>query len=273
MEKEESPVTLETPVAKGAKTGKKAQGSGKSNVVSRCTRSQVVPDWTVKEMLTFISEVAAVNEDSLKTLSSYQKWKIISDNCADLGVLRSSNQCRRKWDQMLTEYKEIRDWETQFRIGSYWCLESERKKEFGLPAFFNREVFGALDAFLEAHESESESEVESESEGLISPVEASKFKALVDSCGRNKKATGNNSLKANAGTEQIVAAKVQESARLLQNILRGDLSENGGRNQVLVGTSKADDIQAEFKRYQADELIKVFGTLVSSLHQLVELVK
>ncbi|KAG9449365.1 hypothetical protein H6P81_009330 [Aristolochia fimbriata] len=269
MEKE-VPASFETPVVNGAKTGKRLESSGKSSVPSRCTRSQVAPDWTVKEMLTLVSVVAAVNGDCLKALSSYQKWKIISDNCAGLDVVRSSNQCRRKWDQMLVEYKEIRDWETQFRIGSYWCLESERKKEFGLPAFFNREVFGALDVFLKSQESQSESEVESESEGFVSSIEVSRLKN--DLCG-NKKEIWSKELKSNAGTEQILAAKVQESAQLLKSILRGDLNESGERNRIPVSTKEADDIQAEFKRYQADELIRIFGSLISSLDQLVELVE
>lgn len=155
----------QTPVAK--KNGSCSEAKPKTSLPSRFTRSQVVPDWTVKEMLVLVNEVAAINADSLKTLSTYQRWKMISDNCMALDVIRSSNLCRRKWESMLAEYKKINDWESRSGAGSYWCLESERKKEYGLPAFFDRELFGSIYDFLKAQETRPDSDMDSESEGLI----------------------------------------------------------------------------------------------------------
>ncbi|KAL9439768.1 hypothetical protein AB3S75_018609 [Citrus x aurantiifolia] len=73
----------------------------------RRTRSQVGPDWSSKESLILVNEIAAVEADCLKALSSYQKWKIISETCTALDVPRTANQCRRKWDSLLDEYKKI----------------------------------------------------------------------------------------------------------------------------------------------------------------------
>ncbi|KAI3681168.1 hypothetical protein L6452_35952 [Arctium lappa] len=44
------------------------------------TRSRVAPDWTVEESLILVNEVEA------DCLASFQKWKIIVENCNALGV-------------------------------------------------------------------------------------------------------------------------------------------------------------------------------------------
>ncbi|KAL9448270.1 hypothetical protein AB3S75_015695 [Citrus x aurantiifolia] len=74
---------------------------------TRHTRSQVGPDWSSKEALILVNEIAVVEADCLKALSSYQKWKIISETCTALDVPQTANQCRRKWDSLVDEYKKI----------------------------------------------------------------------------------------------------------------------------------------------------------------------
>lgn len=57
-------------------------------------------------------DCAALDEDGLRSLSSCQKWKILSDNCAASDVIRSSNQCKRRWELLLlANYRKIRKWE------------------------------------------------------------------------------------------------------------------------------------------------------------------
>lgn len=129
---------------------------------SRRTRSQNAPDWALHEMLTLASEVAAVNEDCLRSLSSYQKWKIISDNCAAMDVVRPSDQCRRRWEQMLGDYARVRDWDAQSGASSYWCLEDGDRDRLGLPLGFHREVFETLSAVVKAEELRVKLEVDSE---------------------------------------------------------------------------------------------------------------
>ncbi|XP_076916682.1 uncharacterized protein LOC143576489 [Bidens hawaiensis] len=93
------------------------------------TRSKAAPDWTVEESLTLVNEVAAIESDCGATLSSFQKWKIIVQNCNALGVNRNLNQCRRKWDSLLSDYKDIK------RSGS--------KK-----ATFNSDLFKAIERYV-----------------------------------------------------------------------------------------------------------------------------
>lgn len=71
--------------------------------ISRCTRSRAAPDWTVSDTLVLIEQIAAVDAELWsKTLSSFQKWKIVSDNCAQIGFNRSSNQCKRRWELLVS---------------------------------------------------------------------------------------------------------------------------------------------------------------------------
>ncbi|KAF5748062.1 hypothetical protein HS088_TW04G00010 [Tripterygium wilfordii] len=68
--------------------GKKSQRltvMGKMEVSSRRrTRSQAAPDWKVHDSLILVNEMAAIEVDCSKALSSYQKWKIIAENCTAL---------------------------------------------------------------------------------------------------------------------------------------------------------------------------------------------
>lgn len=123
---------------------------------SRCTRSQVGPDWSAKEALILVNEIAAVEADCSKALSSYQKWKIISENCTALDVPRTLNQCRRKWDSLLADYNSMIG---RSRINSCHFSESE-----SLPPNFDHDLFKAIDNFVREKESQSDTEPDSDPE-------------------------------------------------------------------------------------------------------------
>ncbi|KAJ0427984.1 putative transcription factor MYB family [Helianthus annuus] len=93
------------------------------------TRSKAAPDWTVEESLILVNEVTAIEADCRDTLSSFQKWKIIVENCNALGVNRNLNHCRRKWDSLLSDYKKIK--------------QSGSKK-----ASFNSELFKGIERYV-----------------------------------------------------------------------------------------------------------------------------
>ncbi|PWA63912.1 homeodomain-like, Myb-like domain protein [Artemisia annua] len=97
------------------------------------TRSKAAPDWTVEESLILVNEIAAIEADCRGTLSSFQKWKIIVENCNALEVNRNLNQCRRKWDSLLSDYKKIK--------------QSGSKK-----ASFNNELFKAIERYVREFE-------------------------------------------------------------------------------------------------------------------------
>ncbi|MFS8030614.1 putative transcription factor MYB family [Helianthus anomalus] len=97
------------------------------------TRSKAAPDWTVEESLILVNEVTAIEADCGDTLSSFQKWKIIVENCNALGVNRNLNHCRRKWDSLLSDYKKIK--------------QSGSKK-----ASFNSELFKGIESYVREFE-------------------------------------------------------------------------------------------------------------------------
>ncbi|KAJ0666514.1 putative transcription factor MYB family [Helianthus annuus] len=97
------------------------------------TRSKAAPDWTVEESLILVNEVTAIEVDCRDTLSSFQKWKIIVENCNALGVNRNLNHCRRKWDSLLSDYKKIK--------------QSGSKK-----ASFNSELFKGIERYVREFE-------------------------------------------------------------------------------------------------------------------------
>ncbi|XP_058068546.1 uncharacterized protein LOC131217621 [Magnolia sinica] len=277
--------TPRTPIKKDGDSKIKSETSLQSLTASRCTRSQVAPDWTVQEILVLVNEFASVNKDCLKSLPSYQKWKIISDNMAAFQVIRPSNQCQRKWESLVAQYKKIKGWESQSGIGSFWCLDSETKKDYGLPAFFDRELFGTMDGFLKsrvtrvARVAQSDSDVDSDSERHTRKVKAGMV-VLTGNPGSKKEAR-NRLRNSNAGKDQELARKLQESAQLMHAILKGELTGSAGgscnpadmKNPDEVKTEFPDEVKTKFARQQADHLIKVFGTLVGTLNEFIELVK
>lgn len=131
---------------------------------SRRTRSQMTVDWTVNEMLILANEIAAVEGDCLKALSSYQKWIIIAENCCALDVVRTSNQCRRKWDSLLDNYRKIKQYESRSGYCSYRSLDHDERNQLGLPDAFDDELFVAMGKFLEEQEDRSDTEPDSDQE-------------------------------------------------------------------------------------------------------------
>lgn len=77
--------------------------------VSHRTRSKAAPDWSEEESLILINEINAIESEWGATLPSFQKWKQIVDNCNSLDVCRNLNQCRRKWDELFSEYKRVKN--------------------------------------------------------------------------------------------------------------------------------------------------------------------
>lgn len=162
----------QTPQEKNVSDRQMEQGDDSQVRVSgsRCTRSQVAPDWTVKDVLILVNEIAAVESDCSNALSTYQRWKIISENCTALDVPRSLNQCRRKWDSLLAEYNQIKKWES-LSNDSYWSLGIESRKQFGLPEYFDYELFKAIDNVMRAQEDKTDTEPDSDPDAEADTLE------------------------------------------------------------------------------------------------------
>ena len=86
---------------------------------------------------------------------------LTGEHCWNHGCLRSQNQCNDKWDNLLRDYKKVRDYEsratatapataapapgaTNIRgLPSYWAMERHERKDRNLPTNLAPEVFDA----------------------------------------------------------------------------------------------------------------------------------
>lgn len=114
------------------------------------------PRWTRQETLVLIEGKKLAEERGRKgRRSSYvfgseqvePKWDSVSSHCRRHGVNRGPVQCRKRWSNLVSDFKKIKTWESQVkREGeSFWMMRSDLRREIKLPGFFDREVYDVLD--------------------------------------------------------------------------------------------------------------------------------
>ena len=79
------------------------------------------------------------------------RWKWVEDYCWRKGCLRSQNQCNDKWDNLMRDYKKVRDYERRLSSSdhdhhdqSYWKIEKNERKEKNLPTNMLPQIYEAL---------------------------------------------------------------------------------------------------------------------------------
>ncbi|XP_074348551.1 trihelix transcription factor ASR3-like [Apium graveolens] len=139
---------VETPVAKvveGQQT--------KVDVVEEKNKTARHPRWTRQETLILIEgKKAAENRDrkgrrSSSVFGSDQlepKWDSVSSYCKKHGVNRGPVQCRKRWSNLVGDFKKIKAWESQ-ELDSYWVMRNDIRKDKKLPGYFDNEVYDVLD--------------------------------------------------------------------------------------------------------------------------------
>nr|XP_017256610.1 PREDICTED: trihelix transcription factor ASR3-like [Daucus carota subsp. sativus] len=141
---------VETPVAKvveGPQT--KVDGGDDKNKTARH------PRWTRQETLILIEgKKAAENRDrkgrrSSSVFGSDQlepKWDSVSSYCKQHGVNRGPVQCRKRWSNLVGDFKKIKAWESKSQeLDSYWMMRNDLRKDRKLPGYFDNEVYDVLD--------------------------------------------------------------------------------------------------------------------------------
>ncbi|KAF5738262.1 hypothetical protein HS088_TW13G01158 [Tripterygium wilfordii] len=153
------------------------QGGSSSSSVMRDYRKG---NWTVSETMVLIEAKKMDDERRMKRSTGESsaeagrsskptelRWKWVEDYCWRKGCLRSQNQCNDKWDNLMRDYKKVRDYERR-RIaersgggggdgnttvrsveGSYWELEKNERKEKNLPSNMLPQIFQALEEVVE----------------------------------------------------------------------------------------------------------------------------
>jgi hypothetical protein len=82
------------------------------------------------------------------------RWKWVENYCWKFGCLRNQNQCSDKWDNLLRDYKKVRDYEELRNPPepiSYWKMEKHERKEKGLPSNLLKEVYCAIQDVVGDH--------------------------------------------------------------------------------------------------------------------------
>ncbi|XP_074272442.1 uncharacterized protein LOC141596243 [Silene latifolia] len=92
------------------------------------------------------------------------RWKWVEEYCWRKGCLRSQNQCNDKWDNLMRDYKKIRDFSRNLlisnkggdnydqheeisgnvKVKSYWEMDKVERKDKGLPTNMLPQIYQAL---------------------------------------------------------------------------------------------------------------------------------
>lgn len=121
-------------------------------------------NWTVEETMVLIEAKKMDDERRLmirhggESSSAHERgkpgelrWKRVEDYCWKNGIFRSQNQCNDKWDNLMRDFKKVREYQRRVaaeRGGreekSYWKMERNERKEHGLPSNMLPQIFDAL---------------------------------------------------------------------------------------------------------------------------------
>ncbi|KAE9602713.1 putative transcription factor MYB-HB-like family [Lupinus albus] len=114
------------------------------------------PRWTRQETIILIEAKKMVeNGEQLCRFKSSSglvnhtdlKWDMVSSFCQQQGVERGPIQCRKRWGNLLTDFRKINKWESSIKDEgeSFWIMRNDKRKENKLPGFFDEVVYRVLD--------------------------------------------------------------------------------------------------------------------------------
>ncbi|KAG8503473.1 hypothetical protein CXB51_001404 [Gossypium anomalum] len=145
------PLNIITPATTSATT-----------MTSAANREYRKGNWPIQETLTLITAKRLDDERRAKPSTSSPskpgelRWKWIENYCWDHGCFRSQNQCNDKWDNLLRDYKKVRQYQSSHSQSqsshpflSYWSMERHQRKLHNLPTNMSPEVFEALNDVLQ----------------------------------------------------------------------------------------------------------------------------
>ncbi|XWS64006.1 hypothetical protein CRYUN_Cryun06bG0149800 [Craigia yunnanensis] len=129
-------------------------------ITTSTNREYCKGNWTIQETLTLITAKRLDDERRTKPSTSSPskpgelRWKWVENYCWDHGCFRSQNQCNDKWDNLLRDYKKVRQYKSSHtqssdQFPSYWSMERHQRKLHNLPTNMSPEVFEALNDVLQ----------------------------------------------------------------------------------------------------------------------------
>ncbi|RDX65535.1 Trihelix transcription factor ASR3, partial [Mucuna pruriens] len=119
-------------------------------------------NWSLEESLILVRAKKLDDERRLKTGRNSGsgggelRWKWVENCCWTHGCFRSQNQCNDKWDNLLRDYKKVRDYQAishasndQFQFPSYWTIDKHQRKHRKLPSNMLPQLFQAVTQVLQ----------------------------------------------------------------------------------------------------------------------------
>ncbi|GAA0150690.1 hypothetical protein Leryth_022929 [Lithospermum erythrorhizon] len=128
-------------------------------------------NWTIEETMVLIEAKKMDDERRMKSergKPTEQRWKWVEDYCWRKGCYRSQSQCNDKWDNLMRDFKKVREYErilahekneTEERR-SYWRMEKNERKDKSLPPNMLSQIYDALVEVVERRGSSGSGGVE-----------------------------------------------------------------------------------------------------------------
>ncbi|KAL1537589.1 hypothetical protein AAHA92_30084 [Salvia divinorum] len=118
-------------------------------------------NWNLEETMVLIEAKRMDDERRMKRLGDATKpaelrWKWVEDYCWRNGCFRSQNQCSDKWDNLMRDFKKVREFERRAAATAerekkkpYWRMERSERKDSNLPSNMLPQIYEALVAAVE----------------------------------------------------------------------------------------------------------------------------
>ncbi|KAL4387738.1 hypothetical protein GQ457_09G004320 [Hibiscus cannabinus] len=127
------------------------------------TREYRKGNWTLNETMVLIEAKEMDYERRMKRSNDGEgrgkptelRWKWVEDYCWGKGCLRSQNQCNDKWDNLMRDYKKVREHQRRTAAAdgkegrSYWEMERNERKEKNLPSNMLHQIYVRLEEVVE----------------------------------------------------------------------------------------------------------------------------
>ncbi|KAM3361658.1 trihelix transcription factor ASR3 [Capsicum galapagoense] len=111
-------------------------------------------NWTIQETMVLVEAKKMDEERRMRRQEGKPtelRWKWVEDYCWRNGCLRSQNQCNDKWDNLMRDFKKVREYERRVVeaggeevVKSYWNIEKNERKEKNLPTNMLPQIYQAL---------------------------------------------------------------------------------------------------------------------------------
>ncbi|XP_021716598.1 trihelix transcription factor ASR3-like [Chenopodium quinoa] len=90
---------------------------------------------------------SSASSPSLLFDNTEPKWVMISCYCKQQGVKRGPAQCRKRWSNLIGDFRKVKNWESKLvnKADSFWSMRNDLRKEKKLPVSFDVEVFKVLE--------------------------------------------------------------------------------------------------------------------------------